>query len=110
MSATAELPSVFAALGDDTRWAILQRLGRAPASASELAREFPITRQGLANHVRVLREAGLVEAERVGREVRFRALGPRLRDVGRELDAVTRGWDRRLSAIKRAAEAPEDDA
>ena len=47
MTATAELAPVFAALGDETRWAILARLGEAPASASALARELPISRQAL---------------------------------------------------------------
>ena len=60
----ATLTPVFAALGDDTRWAILARLGEAPASASALARELPISRQAIVKHLEVLDGAGLVDQRR----------------------------------------------
>ncbi|TCN45115.1 helix-turn-helix protein [Rhodococcus sp. SMB37] len=97
---------VFAALADDTRWRILQRLGRSPASASGLASEFTVSRQAIAKHLAVLEASELVTSERVGRELRFAAAGSRLSAVGRALDAVGTGWDRRLDAIKEAAEHP----
>ena len=99
-----DLHPVFAALADDTRWRILQRLGRSPASASGLAAEFTVSRQAIAKHLAVLERCGLVTAERAGREIRFSAVGSRLSAVGRAIDAVGAGWDRRLSAIKDAAE------
>jgi len=98
------LTPVFAALGDDTRWAILSRLGEAPASASALARELPVSRQAIVKHLEVLLGAGLVESERVGRELVFRALGGRLNDVARELERIGSAWDARLARIKRMAE------
>jgi DNA-binding transcriptional ArsR family regulator len=98
------LAPVCAALGDDTRWAILARLGEAPASASALARELPISRQGIVKHLDLLSAAGLVESERQGRELVYRALGGRLSDVGRELERIGRAWDVRLARIKRLAE------
>ena len=49
--------AMFAALADDTRWAILTRLGEAPASASALARELPVSRQAIVKHLEVLRGA-----------------------------------------------------
>jgi DNA-binding transcriptional ArsR family regulator len=98
------LTPVFAALGDDTRWAILARLGEAPASASALAREFPISRQAIVKHLEVLTAAGLVVSERQGREIVHRALGGRLSDVARELERIGQTWDRRLARIKRLAE------
>jgi hypothetical protein len=55
----------------------------------------------------VLQAAGLVEPVRVGREVRFRALGSALSEAARRLDVIGAGWDRRLAAIKRIAEAME---
>lgn len=100
----APLPAVFAALGDETRWGILVRLGSAPASASALTKELPITRQAVARHLEVLRAAGLVEAERHGREVRYRALGGRVSDAARSLEVIAAGWDARLAQIKAAAE------
>lgn len=104
--AAASLPTVFAALGDDTRWSILVRLGSAPASASALTRELPISRQAVARHIEVLRAAGLVEAERHGRELRYRALGARVSDAARSLEQLAGGWDARLAGIKAAAETP----
>ena len=98
------LTPVFAALGDDTRWAILSRLGEGPASASALAREFPISRQAIVKHLDVLRAAGLVESEQRGRELVHRALGGRLSDVAKQLERIGHAWDVRLAAIKRLAE------
>lgn len=102
------LVSTFAALGDETRWNILVRLSRCAASASKLAEEFPITRQGIQKHLEVLRAVGLVETRRHGREVRYVALGSRLRSVGRDLQSIAVSWDRRLASIKALAEADVD--
>ena len=99
------LAPTFAALGDDTRWGILVRVGEGPASASALAAELPITRQAIVHHLDVLRAVGLVEAERQGREVRFRAVGAQLTAVGRDLQLIAEAWDRRLAALKARAEA-----
>jgi DNA-binding transcriptional ArsR family regulator len=96
--------SVFAALADDTRWAILVRLGEAPASASALARELPISRQAIVKHLEVLRGAGLVEAEHRGRELVHSALGARLSELARDLDRIAGAWDAQLRRVKRLAE------
>ena len=98
------LTPVFAALGDDTRWAILVRLGEAPASASALARELPVSRQAIVKHLDVLSAAGLVESERQGRELVHRPLGGRLSAVARELERIGKSWETRLARIKRLAE------
>ena len=63
--------TMFAALADDTRWRILTRLGEAPASASALARELPVSRQAIVKHLGVLEDAGLVEGERQGRSIHY---------------------------------------
>lgn len=99
---------MFAALGDETRWRLLVRLGQGPASASTLAREFPISRQAIVKHVEVMRAAGLVQSEQQGREVVHRALGGRLSDVARELDLIGRAWDAHLAQIKELAELEID--
>ncbi|SHH11108.1 transcriptional regulator [Jatrophihabitans endophyticus] len=95
---------VFAALSDDTRWAILTRLGREPASASALARELPVSRQAIVKHLDVLAAAGLAESEPRGREVVHRALGARLNEVAHDLEAIARGWERQLARVKQLAE------
>lgn len=105
-----ELTDTFAALGDPMRWRILERLSATPASASALARELPISRQAIAKHIEVLRGSGLISAERRGREIVYVPLGSRLSAVGDDLARLGRAWDRRLSAIREAAEAdPEPE-
>ncbi|MDM4763692.1 metalloregulator ArsR/SmtB family transcription factor [Galbitalea sp. SE-J8] len=102
---TATLVPVLAALGDDSRWSILGALGEGEASASALADRLPITRQAIAKHLAVLREAGLVVPVRAGREVRYRVLGTELSATARRLDAIGVAWDRRLAAIAEIAES-----
>lgn len=99
-----EMPAVLGVLADETRWRILTELGAQDLSASALAVRLPVSRQAIAKHIGVLADAGLVESVRVGREVRYRALGARLSALGRELETVGRRWETRLAAIKRIAE------
>lgn len=98
------LVPVFAALGDETRWSILEALGHGEASASALAGRLPVTRQAIARHLAVLHEVGLVEPVRSGREVQYRVLGWQLSATARRLDALGAEWDRRLVGIKEIAE------
>lgn len=104
MPENASPVQVFAALADDSRWQVLVALGRRPASASALADELPISRQAIAKHLKVLTDVGLVVATRVGREIRYEAVGARLSEVARRLDGIAAGWERRLARIKDAVE------
>jgi DNA-binding transcriptional ArsR family regulator len=70
------LDASFAALSDATRRGVLDQLGRADASISDLAEKFNMTLTGMKKHVGVLEQAGLVSTEKVGR-VRTCRLGPR---------------------------------
>ncbi len=101
---SASLVTVFAALGDETRWSILSALGGGEASASALADRLPVTRQAIAKHLAVLNEVGLVEPVRVGREIRYRVLGAQLTETARRLERIGNEWDDRLAAIKMIAE------
>jgi DNA-binding transcriptional ArsR family regulator len=74
-----QLDATFAALADPTRRGILDRLGKADCSISDLAAAFGMTLTGVKKHVRVLEDAGLVSTEKVGR-VRVCRLGPRRLD------------------------------
>ena len=109
-TSTAELPRALAALADDTRWLIVQRLGTSPASASALARELPVTRQAIAKHLEVLADSGLVDARTVGRELRYAVVVGRVAEVGDDLRAIAAGWQRRLERIKELAEADDQRA
>ncbi|MGK3990816.1 metalloregulator ArsR/SmtB family transcription factor [Sorangium sp. So ce136] len=73
---SARLDASFAALSDATRRGVLEQLGRADASITDLAEKFHMTLTGMKKHVGVLERAGLVTTEKVGR-VRTCKLGPR---------------------------------
>jgi DNA-binding transcriptional ArsR family regulator len=75
----ARLDASFAALSDTTRRGVLEQLGRADASITQLAEKFDMTLTGMKKHVGVLELAGLVTTEKVGR-VRTCKLGPRRLD------------------------------
>jgi len=70
------LDASFSALSDVTRRSVLEQLGRADASITELAVKFDMTLTGMKKHVGVLEQAGLVTTEKIGR-VRTCRLGPR---------------------------------
>lgn len=72
----AVLDASFAALSDATRRGVLEQLGRADASITDLAAKFHMTLTGMKKHVGVLEQAGLVATEKIGR-VRTCKLGPR---------------------------------
>jgi|SRR5215831_15256003 len=69
------LDASFTALSDVTRRGVLEQLGRADASITELADKFRMTLTGMKKHVGILEQAGLVTTEKVGR-VRTCTLGP----------------------------------
>jgi DNA-binding transcriptional ArsR family regulator len=74
-----QLDASFGALSDATRRGVLEQLGRADASITDLADKFHMTLTGMKKHVGVLEQAGLVTTEKVGR-VRTCRLGPRRLD------------------------------
>jgi DNA-binding transcriptional ArsR family regulator len=61
------IDSVFAALADPTRRAVVERLGRGPASVSALAGDFPIALPSFLQHLKLLESAGLVSTSKAGR-------------------------------------------
>lgn len=98
--------AVFDALGDPTRRAIFERLGSGPRSVGELADGLPVSRPAVSQHLRVLKEAGLV-VDRAAGTRRYYELSPAgLAALGAWLD---RFWDRALDAFQRAAEAAEQE-
>ena len=99
---TETLVPVFSALGDETRWSILQALGESDASASALAGRLPISRQAIAKHLAVLEDVGLVKPIRVGREVRYQVVGSELSAAARRLDAIGRPGRRASQPSRRS--------
>lgn len=97
---TAE--QVFAALADPTRRAILGELAaRGPATATDLSGRLPITRQGIAKHLALLTDAGLVIPEPgERRRVRYRLHSTPMQVAQQFLAALARDWDSPLAALK----------
>jgi DNA-binding transcriptional ArsR family regulator len=100
-SASARLDASFAALADATRRGVLQQLGRADASITDLAEKFHMTLTGMKKHVGVLEQAGLVATEKVGR-VRTCKLGRgRLEDETAWLERYRQLLDARFDELDR---------
>ena len=93
------------ALGDVTRRAILDRLQGGERPAGELARGFPISRPAVSQHLRVLREAGLVVERRDGRRRMYRLDAAPLAELDAWLATYRTFWAARLADLKQVAEA-----
>jgi DNA-binding transcriptional ArsR family regulator len=105
----ATLNRTFSALADPTRRDILERLGRAPASISELAEPYGMSLTGLKKHVRILEEADLVTTEKIGRTRECR-LGPeQLEDAAQWIEMYRSHWERRLDRLEAYLERKKGD-
>ena len=94
----------FAALSDATRRGVLEQLGRADASITDLARTFHMTLTGMRKHVGVLEQADLVTTEKVGR-VRTCRLGPRrLEEETAWVEQYRQVWDSRFDELDKVVE------
>lgn len=97
---------VLVALADPIRREVLAMLARegGATSTSSLAVNLPVTRQAVAKHLAVLDRAGLVRAHRIGREVRYEADLPPLKQTTRWMATLATQWEHRLNTIKALAE------
>ena len=101
---TTRFDASFAALSDATRRGVLEQLGRADASISELALKFHMTLTGMKKHVSVLEQAGLVTTEKIGR-VRTCRLGlRRLDEEAAWIERYREIWDARFNELDRIVE------
>src|SRR5271163_2913400 len=100
MSAADQTLDVFAALAHPMRRRLLMELRAGARSASELAADMPIGRPAVAEHLQVLRLAGLVRIERRGRERHYHFDPRPLTDVGSWLNVMLGFWARRLEDIE----------
>lgn len=95
----ARLDAVLLALANTTRRGVVERLGRGPASVSELAASYDLALPSFVQHLRVLEDAGIVTSQKSGR-VRTYALAPHaLRPVEGWLDEQRDLWTRRLDQL-----------
>ncbi|PBB16589.1 metalloregulator ArsR/SmtB family transcription factor [Mesorhizobium sp. WSM4313] len=94
----------FAALSDATRRGILEQLGRAEASITDLAEKFHMTLTGMKKHIGVLEQAGLVTTRKAGR-VRTCTLGLRgLEEEAAWIESYRRLWDARFEELDKVVE------
>jgi len=92
---------VFGALSDSRRRELAALLGeRGSATATELARELPISRQAVQKHLAALSEAGLVASAREGREVRYRLTPAPMTEAVAWMSQVGGRWDERLRQLR----------
>ena len=96
---------ILKTLASPRRLDILHRLSEGPVEVGRLADELGLAQPNVSQHLAVLRSAGLVEAEREGREVRYRLSDP---DVMVACGVMRRVLERRFSRLGRLAAAPED--
>ena len=102
--AKARLDASFSALSDATRRGVLEQLGRADASITDLAEKFHMTLTGMKKHGGVLEQAGLVSTEKVGR-VRTCKLGRRrLEDETAWIERYRQLWDARFDELEMVVE------
>jgi DNA-binding transcriptional ArsR family regulator len=101
---------VFAALADPMRRSLLSNLAEnSPRTATQLAMEFPITRQGVLKHLRVLEKAGLVSVYQEGREKRYVLTPEPLGELELWIKEIGAKWDQRLLRLKAFVENEQAD-
>jgi len=99
----AYLQAGLDALGDGTRMAIFQRLSKGPMAVHELAHELPVSRPAVSQHLRVLKDAGLVTDRRAGTRRLYQLDPEGVARLRAHFDLV---WERALGAFQSSVESP----
>ena len=102
----ANASAAFAALSEPMRLAIVERLATEPKTVGALAQDLPVSRPAVSQHLKVLKEAGLVAVEAAGTRRIYRIDPAGLGQIRQWLD---RFWDRSLAAYAAAAEREEEE-
>ncbi|HZD50188.1 MAG TPA: metalloregulator ArsR/SmtB family transcription factor [Silvibacterium sp.] len=97
----AYVEKAFEALGDPTRLAIFQRIATRPHSVGEIAGHLPVSRPAVSQHLRVLKQAGLVADVKDGTRRVYEVRPEGIEALRRYFDQL---WDRNLKAFQAAAE------
>ena len=100
---------VFSAVADPTRRAILDRLRKGPSPVNELASGFRVSRPAISKHLRILRNARLVQEKKEGRQRIYELEPARIQEVAKWAEEYRRFWQQNLTSLKRHLEqSPED--
>jgi len=102
MTSSIDAGTVLAALADPTRRDVLAAVaaGAGRATATDLSADLPITRQAVAKHLGVLANAGLVTAERQGREAHYRVVAGSMRPAAEWIERTEASWGRRIDRLQ----------
>ncbi|MEC3980591.1 ArsR/SmtB family transcription factor [Amycolatopsis sp. H20-H5] len=92
-------PDLFAALADPVRRVLLERLAPGELSVTELGEGLAVSQAAVSQHLRLLREVGLVEVRQDGRFRRYRLRTERFAELRTWLDELERFWTQRLDAL-----------
>lgn len=106
----ARLTTVFLAIADPTRRAILERLAHGEASGTELARPFAISVPAISKHLRVLEHAELILHRKDGRTHRFRLAATPMREAAAWLEHYRRFWEEQFDSLDVYLREEEHDA
>lgn len=99
---------LFTALADPIRRDLLIKLAQSsPKTATQLAQEYPITRQGILKHLNVLEDAGLVTIYQRGRDKRYTLTPEPLGELEQWIKIIGTLWDERLLRLKLLLESEE---
>lgn len=93
------METVLRALADESRLTLLEALADGPATAGELAALLPIARPGVSRHLRVLREAGLVEARQEAQRRIYQLRAAPFVEIDEWLERYRALWEHRLDAL-----------
>jgi DNA-binding transcriptional ArsR family regulator len=102
----ANRPDAWTALGDPTRRAIFERLADRPSAVGELARELPVSRPAVSQHLKVLKDAGLVSDRPEGNRRIYQVAPDGVGALRAQLD---RFWNQALAAYKEAVEQSTEE-
>ncbi|HEX4204552.1 MAG TPA: metalloregulator ArsR/SmtB family transcription factor [Ktedonobacteraceae bacterium] len=108
-SSSEQLNTVFLALADPTRRAILERLARGEASGTELARPFSISVPAISKHLRVLENADLILHRKDGRTHRFRLAARPMREAAAWLEHYRHFWEAQFDSLDTYLEATSEE-
>lgn len=93
--------SLFSAVADPIRRGLLVNLAEhSPKTATQLAEDYPITRQGILKHLSILEDAGLVAVHQAGREKRYTLTPEPLEELEEWIEDISAKWDERLLRLK----------
>ena len=104
---TAYQSDAWSLLGDASRRAIIERLSQSPCSVAELADDMPISRPAVSQHLKLLREAGIVQDEPRGRQRVYSIDAARLQRYRRQLDQF---WSDALGNVAATANEQRGEA